>query len=95
MTEHDTDWLKLKVAKLRLKPGDIVLVKTELQLNQEQVYALRERISETLRVQNEIVVLSWGIDVATLIESRTQDEMARILTEFRAALELLREKKNV
>lgn len=60
------DW---RIAKLELRPGDMLVWQTDLILDKDQIAAIRDRLREQLaplNMQNRVLVLSAGAKLAIL-----------------------------
>ena len=63
------DELRYSVGKLELKPGDVIVAKTDLMLDRDEVMALRDRFHEYLiavGIENKCMVLTHGIKIAVI-----------------------------
>jgi len=62
MTDEIT---RFEIAKLELRPGDKIVIRTELMLTKEQVVYIRERFQPFVP-DNEIIVLTAGMTMEVL-----------------------------
>jgi len=61
------DEVRYRVGRLVLRPNDILVVRTELMLDKEQIGYVRDRVAEqTEHPIEKIMVLSHGLDIAVL-----------------------------
>jgi len=59
------DKLAFSVGRLRLEPGDIVVLKTDLMLDRDQHRAIRDRAQDIIR-NNEVMILTHGFDIGVM-----------------------------
>jgi len=62
----DDDKLIFSIGRLRLAPGDIVVLTTPLLLDRDQVTALRERAEKFLPPENKVMILTGDMDVGVI-----------------------------
>jgi hypothetical protein len=55
--------IKIAIARLNLKPSDVLVVKTNQRLTAQQAKDLGNRVKQFLP-DNEVMLTSWGIDIA-------------------------------
>jgi len=67
----DDEKLLFAIGKLTLAPGDIIVLKTDLMLDKDQITALYERARKSFP-DNEVTILSHGIDIAILSKEGVQ-----------------------
>jgi hypothetical protein len=61
---------QFEIAKLELHDGDMVVLRTDMILNQDQVQALRDRASQQFP-GIKVAILSAGLSLAVLSDKRT------------------------
>jgi hypothetical protein len=77
-----------QVSKLRLQPGDIVLVRTRITLYEEQIKVIRDRVEEIVGPGNKVVILSSGLDIKKAVKHEIGAMRAAALEEFNHLLKL-------
>jgi serine phosphatase RsbU (regulator of sigma subunit) len=60
---------KFEIAKLELQPGDMIVLRTDLLLNKEQLSSIREAAQQQFP-GIKVVVLTAGISLAVLSDKR-------------------------
>lgn len=61
------DKVIFRVGRLTIRPGDILVLRTDLFLNKEQVEFLRDRMDEQFKdLGVKVVVLTSGLEIAVL-----------------------------
>jgi len=60
------------IEKLRLAPGDIAVLSTDLPLTKEQASELLKRFQEAAGAQNKVLVLTSGLKVAALTRAEIE-----------------------
>jgi hypothetical protein len=61
------DKVVFRVGKLTIRPGDILVLRTELLLDKEQISVVRERAAEQFKdLDVKIVVVTAGMEIAVL-----------------------------
>ena len=66
-----------RIAKLTLRPDDILIVKTEVVLDKDQAQRLEKLAHEMFDVKNKIVILTAGLNLAVLRKG-TRHEACRM-----------------
>ena len=64
---------KFEIAKLELHDGDMVVLRTDMILNQAQLESLRDRASQQFP-GIKVVILSAGLSLAVLSNKRTDSD---------------------
>jgi hypothetical protein len=75
-------YIELQIAKLEIRPGDTVVVSVPERLSVNQVEELRQRLAEQIGRDKQILLLTWGLTLASLspaeiaAQARTADAEA-------------------
>jgi len=67
------DEIESKIARLRLEPGDVLIVKTSWKLQGDQMKALRDRAKQFVP-NNEVLLITENLDVNVRRRGRDDDE---------------------